>query len=218
MPRGPAAGRAEEVTVKVIDVRGKPCPQPVIEARRAVDEGGSGPIRIILDDESSCENVARMARSRRWNVSVDDRGKGEYIVTLSRGEGDKAAPRGEGDEPESFPRMDQGKIAVLVGRATLGDGNAELGRLLMRSFIKTLVELGPPPAYMIFINGGVHLTTEGSDLLDDLGRLEAAGTAILSCGTCLDFFKLKGNLKVGRVTDMFEIASVLTGCRTLTCP
>ena len=204
--------------MKVIDVRGKPCPQPVVEARRAIDEGGAGPIRIILDDESSCENVARMARSRGWNVNVDDRGKGEYIITLSRGEEGEAAVRREGDPPEAPPRMDQGKIAVLVGRSTLGDGNAELGRLLMRSFIKTLAELSPPPAFILFVGSGVHLTTEGSDLLDDLGKLEAMGTALLSCGTCLDFFKLKESLKVGRVTNMFEIASILAGCKTLTCP
>jgi selenium metabolism protein YedF len=201
--------------MKVIDVRGRPCPQPVVEASRAIDEGGPEPIRIILDDESSCENVARMARGRGLNVSVDDRGKGEYIVTLGRGE-EGEAPLEESGGPEAHPGTGREKIAVLVGRSTLGDGDAELGRILMRSFIKTLDELSPQPDFIIFLNGGVYLTTEGSDLLDDLGRLEASGTAVLSCGTCLDFFKLKAGLKVGRATNMFEIASILASCKTLT--
>jgi len=31
----------------------------------------------------------------------------------------------------------------------------------------------------------------------------------VSCGTCLDYFRLKDKLRVGKVTNMFEIISSL---------
>ena len=79
----------------------------------------------------------------------------------------------------------------------------------MRSFIKTIKELDPGPATMIFANAGVRITTEGSDLLDDLRALEEDGVEILSCGTCLDYYNLKEALAVGRASNMYEIATAL---------
>ncbi len=51
----------------------------------------------------------------------------------------------------------------------------------------------------------MFLTAEGSNAIDDLKRLEAAGTNILSCGTCINYFELQGKLAVGSVADMYGI-------------
>ena len=61
------------------------------------------------------------------------------------------------------------------------------------------------PAPVLFYNGGAHLTCEGSDSLEDLRTLEAQGVEILTCGTCLDFYRLKEQLAVGGVTNMYDI-------------
>jgi peroxiredoxin family protein len=58
---------------------------------------------------------------------------------------------------------------------------------------------------MIFLNGGVKLTTEGSDCLESLKRLSDKGVIILSCGTCLDFYGLKEKLQVGEISNMYTI-------------
>jgi hypothetical protein len=55
----------------------------------------------------------------------------------------------------------------------------------------------------------VRLTTEGSNVIGDLKTLEARGTIISSCGTCLDFYTLKDKLAVGNVTNMYAIASAM---------
>jgi len=60
------------------------------------------------------------------------------------------------------------------------------------------------------MNGGVHLTTEGSPILEHLQFLEQKGVQILSCGTCLDFFGKKDKLLVGQVTNMFTATEILT--------
>ena len=84
-------------------------------------------------------------------------------------------------------------------------------------FVKTLKELDPRPERMIFANSGVRVTTEGSppaggsDLIDDLKALERSGVEILSCGTCLDYYGLVDSLRVGRASNMYEIASSLLG-------
>ena len=59
---------------------------------------------------------------------------------------------------------------------------------------------------MIFYNGGVWLTTEGSPVIEDIKKLESAGVEILSCGTCLNFYGLSEKLLAGGVTNMYVIA------------
>jgi len=194
--------------MKTIDLRGRACPAPVVETRRIMDGRDTDEITVILDNDASCDNVTRMARNEGWEVQVDDRGMGEFIVTLRRGEGRGERAGDSGGSPAAACR-DGAIITVLVGSDGLGGGNEELGRMLMRAFVKTLREAAPRPTHVLFLNRGVFLTTEGSVLLDDLKELEKQGVAVLSCGTCLDYFKLKGSLRVGKVTNMLEIVSLL---------
>jgi len=105
---------------------------------------------------------------------------------------------------------------LLLADDEFGHGSSELGRILMRSFLKTAGAAEPKPEQAIFMNAGVRLTTEGSDLLDEIKALEDAGVKILSCGTCLDYFNLKDKLKVGQVTNMQDtVASLMTAYRVL---
>jgi selenium metabolism protein YedF len=91
----------------------------------------------------------------------------------------------------------------------MGSGDDELGALLLRSFLKTQLQLDEKPEAIIFYNNGVKLCCEGSVLLDDLRELDESGIDIIACGTCLNFFELADRLAVGRVTDMLEIATRL---------
>jgi selenium metabolism protein YedF len=100
----------------------------------------------------------------------------------------------------------------------MGSGNDELGALLLRSFLKTQIQLERPPDTIVFYTGGVALCCEGSPLLDDLARLAEKGTEILACGTCLNFFALADRLRVGRVTDMLEISTRLAGAGRVVRP
>ena len=90
--------------------------------------------------------------------------------------------------------------------------------LLLRSFIKTQIELDRAPDTIVFYNAGVKLCCEGSLLLDDLRSLERAGAEIIACGTCLNYFELADQLAVGRVTDILEIASRLAAAGSIVRP
>ena len=98
---------------------------------------------------------------------------------------------------------------LLIASDRLGSGPEELGRVLMRAFVKTQREITPRPWRMVFLNSGVALTTEGTPLEEDLHALEADGVEILSCGTCLDYFHAKEKLRAGRVSNLREISETL---------
>ena len=84
--------------------------------------------------------------------------------------------------------------------------------------MKTLLDLRPIPAKLIFINSGVRLTTEGSEVLESLKTISEKGVEILSCGTCLDFYGLKEKLKVGVISNMYDIAQSLLEADRLVKP
>ena len=93
----------------------------------------------------------------------------------------------------------------------LGQGDDQLGAILMKSFFVSLQELQPAPRAILLLNGGVHLAVEGSPVLAGLQELSRRGVNVLVCGTCLDFFQLKDKLAVGSVTNMYSILTELTG-------
>ena len=105
--------------------------------------------------------------------------------------------------------MEGENLVVLITSAGLGSGSEELGEILMRSFLKTIASSEPLPSTLLFLNGGVRLTLDGSPLIEDLIRLERAGVRIFSCGTCLDYFEVKDRLKVGSVGNMADTVSIL---------
>lgn len=204
------------MTEQHIDARGLGCPKPVVLTKKAIDAGDADAIRVTVDNEIARENVARLAEGLGWSVAVEREGADINLV-LTRGEGAAAARSGpataSAPPPGSAPR-----VVIFVASKLFGVGEEELGRILMRAFVKTLKELDPRPAQAIFANGGVFLTTEGSDLLDDLRELERLGVEIISCGTCLDYHDLVDKLRVGRSSNMYEIASALAGADRVVKP
>jgi selenium metabolism protein YedF len=100
-------------------------------------------------------------------------------------------------------------LLLVIDSSGLGDGEPDLGERLMKAFLNVLLESGALPARIIFMNSGVFLTTEGSQVLDTLKRYEEQGTRIFSCGTCLDYYGRKEKLRVGEPTNMKETVSAL---------
>ncbi|MFH1028697.1 MAG: sulfurtransferase-like selenium metabolism protein YedF, partial [Pseudomonadota bacterium] len=72
------------------------------------------------------------------------------------------------------------------------------------------------PSRMMFLNSGVRLTTEGSDVLEALDKLAGMGVEILSCGLCLDFLELKEKLRSGATTNMLTtVEAILSTARVI---
>jgi selenium metabolism protein YedF len=206
--------------MKELDVRNLACPGPVLKLKDLLD-AGERQIAMHVADQLSRSNVTRFASSRGAEVTVDDPGDGSFVVTVSAGEDSAGERPGEQElldcpVPETAPTT--GPLVVQISAATMGSGDDELGALLMRSFLKTQAQLEHTPQAILFYNDGVKLCCEGSVLIEDLKALEGSGIEIIACGTCLNFFELADQLRVGRVTDMLEIASRLAEAGTIVRP
>lgn len=184
---------------KEIDARGLACPQPVLLAKKAVEEAGE--CTIYVDNAAARENVSRMARTLGCDVTVEETDGGTRIGITRKG--------GEPPVPDACPSPAAGPTVLAISTAAMGKGDDELGRILMRSFFHTVNEAIEPPETLVLFNGGVKLAIEGSDVLEDLRALEGKGTRLLVCGTCLDFFRIKDRLAAGTVSNMYDIAETL---------
>lgn len=197
-------------TEKNLDMRGHACPEPVIQTRKALAELPSGTLFVLVDNDGSAENVRRTAVSLGLSAEVATVPDGDFRVTITKtGNGSVEIPDKEPYRPScEMPSAAQG-TAVFVASSRMGEGEAELGDILMRAFIKTLRQVDPLPTHLIFVNSGVFLPSEGSSVVEDIAALSDAGVQVLVCGTCLDYYHLKDKLKAGRVSNMFDIVSIL---------
>jgi selenium metabolism protein YedF len=207
-----------------IDARQLACPGPVLTLRDRLDSGAPE-LRMLVADELARSNVTRFASSRGASVSSEPLSDGGFAVHITASASSDQARDGEDallscDVPEAgLASSGPGRPQVVqVASSAMGAGDDELGELLMRSFLKTQRQLDRRPDLILFYSTGVHLCCEGSTLLDDLHALVDDGVEILACGTCLNFFGRAAELRVGRVTDMLEIATRLAEAGSIVRP
>ena len=91
----------------------------------------------------------------------------------------------------------------------IGFGDDDLGRNLMINFLRTLKEMGPDLWRLVFVNNGVKLSIDGSEVVGDLKALEDSNLKILVCGTCLNHFNLLERKQVGETTNMLDIVTAM---------
>lgn len=184
---------------KQIDARDMNCPKPVILTKKALDEIDEGRVVTIVNNETAKENVSKLAHSMTCNVDIEQIGSDFYISIFKH----KAA-----DVENDATTAPKG-LVVLIGSDTLGEGDKTLGRVLMKAYINTLVEVCPLPETIIFVNSGVNLTVDGAEVIESLKRLESMGVEILCCGTCLNYYRLEDKLAVGQISNMYSIVEKL---------
>ncbi len=196
---------------RVVDARGLPCPQPVLNTKKAMEEADD--ILTIVDGADQAENVSRMAEKAGWAVSVDGKEDGIYvrIVRQEASRQAEATPDVTVCEPPA-PAGPARPLVLLVPSEMMGRGeHAELGTILVRGFFHTLAEMETRPDTVIFFNSGVKLVVEGSPVVEDLQALAGQGVEVLVCGTCLGYYDLKEKVAVGVVSNMYTIAETVLG-------
>jgi len=187
---------------KEIDARGLACPAPVIQTKDVIDKEAPNSVKVLVDNEAAKQNVTRFLESQNYEVSVEQEGTDFHITGKLEGE----AGVSECSAAE-FPQTENGKIIVMVTTDRIGHGDDELGSKLMAAFLKTLEEMGDDLWQLVFLNNGVKLSVEGSEVLPSLKKLEEAGVPILVCGTCLNHFNLLEKKQVGETTNMLDIVT-----------
>lgn len=210
------------ITVNAI---GDACPIPVIKTKKAIQALTEAEIiEVLVDNEIAVKNVSKMAATEGGVVSSEQLGEGKYRVIIEM-PGEQVQKVDEEQQPGAYNEEmcacsgNSGKnTVVVIASDRMGEGNDELGKVLIKGFIFAVTQLKELPKTMLFYNGGAMLTTEGSDSLEDLKLLEEQGVEILTCGTCLDYYGLKDKLSVGSVTNMYTIVETMNSADKIIRP
>ncbi len=95
----------------------------------------------------------------------------------------------------ALPKEEKG-VLLIIGTDILGK-EEELGKILMKGFFETMKVTKELPHTIFFLNAGVKLTTVDAEIISILKEIENLGVEIYSCGTCLKYYNLEAELKVG---------------------
>ncbi len=193
---------------KIIDAFGLQCPKPLVLAKKELDAGVTD-LAVQVDNETAVKNLSRLGAKKGMAVAVDAI-EGGWLISFSQGDGSQpadavipqAAPVGAACGPNGCG------YAVFVSRDTVGDGDPELGGNLIKMALYTLSESDEVPCSLLFMNAGVKLIAgpEAPDqIVESVKAMEEKGTEVLVCGTCLNFYGLADDLKVGDVSNMYDI-------------
>lgn len=202
---------------KSINALEKACPMPVVMTKKEIDNGEEYIITQV-DNKIAVENLKKLAATTGFSVEVKEE-EGTFFVALSKeckacndmleqmiepNTESKVEPK---EETKEEPKKEtKPSYVVFIGKEFIGDGSQELGKNLMRMFLYTLSESKDLPTHILFMNGGVKLPTLDEQAIDYLKILKKKGVDIIVCGTCLNFYEIEKELKIGTVSNMYDIA------------
>lgn len=194
-----------------VNAMGDACPIPVVKTKNAIRNlNGEGVVETLVDNVIAVQNLTKMANQKGYGVKSEKLAENRFKVTLTIGEGAAQPEPTQNEACLVLPAAAKKKTVIVIDRDQMGDGNDELGKILLKGFIYALGQQDTLPQTLLFYNGGVTMACEGSPVLDDLKSLQANGVSLLACGTCLNFYGLADQLQVGEVTNMYTIAETMT--------
>ncbi len=187
---------------------GLKCPLPVIKTKKFLDNIQNGELFVTVDNDIAKQNILKLVASLNYSA-IAEKKINKYEIRIYKNE-DKVL-----EKEMKIVQKNIVEIAYLVTSSELGKGDKDLGQFLIRSLFYTLNEKEKIPKFFIFLNQGVVLTCQKSNILEILQNMEQKGTKILSCGACLDFYKLTAKLNVGKITNMYEVTEILENCKVI---
>ena len=155
-----------------VNAVGMACPLPVIETRKALRT--EDVVETTVDNKIATENLRKMAAELGYTYELKEESADRFVVTVTKTEGEEAVQVPSADK-------DTDEYIVVIDSPTMGKGDEQLGKNLMKGFIYSLTEQDVLPRRIIFYNGGVPLITKDSEVLEDLQKMAAAGTLRLRC-------------------------------------
>ena len=221
-----------------INAMGDTCPIPVVKTKKAIEKlEKPDTIETLVDNEIAVENLKKMASQMGFAVSDSKTSDSGYSVKITVDDIDKIndnkmsaandkatsvakanSIKTGADEMVSCDIKNSGEKVVVIKSEFMGEGDNELGKVLIKGFIYALSQQDELPQTMLFYNGGAKITSEGSESIEDLKALEEKGVKIFTCGTCLNYYGLTDKPCVGAATNMYEITKKMTEASLIVCP
>ncbi len=200
--------------MKNLDTKGLLCPKPLIMLKEALLELNDGEkIKVETDNETSLKNLVTYLRDQGVEPEQSSKGKVHTLITI-KPEKDLA-----GSDPAIYCCTEGNTQYVVCIRGELmGDGDPELGKVLMETFVDNLKLQEQLPSHVVLYNGGVKLATKQSPACSSLSELEELGTRIMLCGTCIDHFDLQFDIGVGMISNMVVLTETLVAAGHVVTP
>ena len=140
----------------LVDARGEVCPKPLILTKRALTSCAPGqPIRVIIDNETSKNNVMRFLSENGILAECVEK-EGVFTLALFGASAELAKP-----DAAAYCSSTPAAPHVIVVKSTLmGIGDDALGELLLKACINTIKEVTPLPGAIVFYNSGIFMALD----------------------------------------------------------
>lgn len=204
--------------MKIVDTKGQLCPAPLIATKRALKETPAGESFIVLtDNRTSFNNLSRFLIDNNTDFKVSE-AKGVWTITITRISASEIITKAEDYCVPEVAHFEKGNFIVVISSDKMGDGDDELGHLLIENFIKALKDLERLPEKIIFYNKGVTIVTKSSPVITHLKDLEKMGVELLLCATCVKYYKLEDQVGAGMLSNMYSIAESMASAGSIIKP
>lgn len=194
---------------KVIDCKKMSCPLPVVNTKKYFDNIDAGEATVIVDNEIARNNIMKLAVKQKFTCEMSKSGSDYKIKLIKRKEQGKDLVE---DLVEEKVSLNSEKYGIVIGSNTMGSGDDDLGKILMKSYLFALSEAEIIPTHLIFLNSGVCLTEKDSNTIKSINKLKERGVDIVVCGTCIEFYNIQDNIGVGEVSNMYSIVEIINEC------
>jgi len=189
-----------------LDCRNLNCPEPLLRTKKALGELKIAEnLEILVNDVAPRENIKRFLAKNGFEAKISQAGADTLIKTVKT---DELKDESIDDIYCNVTAPKRGKV-IFLNEEQCGSG--PIGKSLLAKFLGAALNLDEKPVKVICVNNAVRITTNrGHECFEAIKKLNEAGAEILSCGSCLEGYKLVDKLAIGEISNAYEIMDVLS--------
>lgn len=204
--------------MRIVDAKGELCPAPLIATKRALKKTALGESFIVLiDNRISFDNVIRFLKDNNTEFRAEE-SDGVWSLTVTKTSGEMVNSKAEEYCSVPVSHFEKGNFIIVISSDKMGEGDDELGLLLMANFIKAIKDLDKLPQKIVLYNKGVTLATTDSVHFEHIRDLEKMGVELLLCATCVSHYKIESLIEIGILSNMFVIAETMASAGNIVKP
>ena len=165
-----------------VNAMGDACPIPVVKTKNAIASlKGADVVETLVDNEIAVENLKKMADQKGYKTTSEKLEEGKYRVCIIVENVVDNVEKKDGDGGkfcDCTPEKESNKV-VVIRSSVMGEGDPELGKVLLKGFIYAISQQKDLPKTMLFYNGGAFITKCTTQLMRDLGSIQSPQNAFI---------------------------------------
>lgn len=170
-------------------------------------------LKVQTDNDTSLQNLLSYLKDQGVAPEVSSEG-GVHTLIFTVPESDFSASNPAAYCSSGLPD----DYVVCIKGELMGEGDPDLGKLLMETFVEHLKLQEQLPTHVVLYNSGVKLAMKSSPVCSSLTELEELGTRIMLCGTCIDHYGIQFDIGVGMISNMVVLTETLASAGHVVTP